>query len=151
MRSNYIGMKSLAVICWFVISATITLAADPPRKLVETRSSPNGWEADMGALDLLSKTLQDEPGTTGLIFVYGSNSEIANNIERRIRCFEKYLTERRGIPAQRIRVMTGGYRQDAMIELWVVPSGAKPPDKTPTLGREDVKPAKRGVKYRCNN
>jgi hypothetical protein len=151
MRGNSIVMKSLAVICWVVIAATFTLAAEPPRRLAETRSYPNGWEADMGALDLLSTTLLDETGTTGVIFVYGSNRELAGNVERRIRCYENYLTERRGVPSPRIRVITGGYRQHAMIELWVVPSGAKPPDKTPTLGREDVKPARRGTKYRCNN
>src|SRR5260370_23320434 len=151
MRGKSIVMSSLAVICWVVIAATVTLASDPPRKLVETRSYPNGWEADMGALDLLSKTLQDETGTTGVIFVYGSNRELASNVERRIRCYENYMTERRGIPSNRIRVLRGGYRQHATIELWVVPSGAQAPGKTPTLGREDVKPARRGTRYRCNN
>jgi hypothetical protein len=151
MRGNSIVMKSLVVICWVVIAATVALASDSPRKLAETRSYPNGWEADMGALDLLSNALHDEPNATGVIFVYGSNRELAENVDRRMRCFENYLTHRRGIPSNRIRIMIAGYRKHAMIELWVVPAGAQPPQKSPTLGREDVKPAMRGTRYRCNN
>ena len=151
MRGNSIVMKSLTSICWLVIAATFTLASDSPRKLVETLSYPTGWEADMGALDLLSKALEDEPGTTGIIFVYGANRELAVNVQRRIRCFETYMTDRRDIPSNRIRVLRGGYRQHATIELWVVPSGAEAPKPTPTLGREDVRPTKRGARYRCDN
>jgi hypothetical protein len=150
MRGNSILMKLLTSICWVVILTAVAVASDPPRKLIETRSYPNGWEADMGALDLLSKTLQDETGATGVIFVYGSNRELAENVDRRIRCFENYMTQRRGIPSDRIRVMIGGYRKHATIELWVVPTGAQAPKQTPTLGREDVRPARRGIRYRCN-
>ena len=129
MRGNLIVMKFLALVCWVAIAAATTLASDPPRKLIETRSYPNGWEADMGALDLLAKTLQDEIGATGIIFVYGANREVAENVERRIRCFENYMIQRRGIPSNRIRVMIGGYRKHATIELWLVPSGAEAPKK----------------------
>ena len=143
--------KVLILICCVAIMATVTLASQPARKLWELRSCPECWESDMGALDLLAKTIEDEPGATGVIFVYGANSERDDNIERRIRCFENYMTQRRGIPSKRIRVMIGGYREHATIELWLVPSGAEEPTKTPTLGREDVKPARRGTKYRCDN
>jgi hypothetical protein len=151
MRGNSIVMKFLASICWVMIVAGATLASDPPRKLIETRSYPTGWEADMGALDLLSNALQNEPGTTGIIFVYGANRELATNVQRRIRCFETYMTNRRGVPSNRIRVLHGGYRQHATIELWVVASGAEAPTPKPTLGREDVRPAKHGTRYRCDN
>jgi hypothetical protein len=134
-----------------MIVAGATLASDPSRKLIETRSYPNSWEADMGALDLLAKTLQEESGATGVIFVYGSNREVYVNVDRRIRCFENYMTLRRGVPSARLRVMIGGYRKHATIELWVVPSGAESPKKTPTLGREDVRPTRRGPRYRCAN
>ncbi len=132
-------MKFLALVCWVTIAVAATPVSDPPRKLIETRSYPNGWEADMGALDFLAKTLQDEVVATGIIFVYGANREVAENVERRLHCFENYMTQRRGIPSNRIRVMTGGYRKHATIELWLVPSGAETPKKTPTLGREDVR------------
>ena len=151
MRGNSIVKRFLGCVCWLVIVASFMQASEPPRKLIDTRSSPTGWEADMGALDLLSNALHGEPTATGVIFVYGSNRELAENVDRRMHCFENYLTQRRGIPSNRIRVMIGGYRKHAMIELWVVPEGAQPPQKSPTLGREDVKPARRGTRYRCNN
>ena len=146
-----IVMKVLVFICCVVVGAGVALASNPARKLVEIRSYPNAWESDMGALDLLANTLQDEVGATGIIFVYGANREFYQNIDRRIHCFENYMTQRRGIPADRVRVMVGGYRKHATIELWLVPSGAEVPKKTPTLGREDVRPAKRGTRYRCDN
>ena len=151
MRGNSIVMKFLALACWVTIAAATAFATDPPRKLAETRSYPTGWEADMGALDLLSKALHDEPDTTGVIFVYGSNRELASNVDRRIRCFQTYMTDRRGVPANRIRVMRGCYRRHAIIELWAVSPGSEAPKPTPTLGREDVKPAKHGTRYRCDN
>lgn len=53
-----------------------------------------------------------------------SHRLIRTNVKRRIGCFTKYMTQRRGIPANRIRVMSGGYRKDVTIELRLVPNGA---------------------------
>jgi hypothetical protein len=133
-----------------MVVAAATIVSEP-RKLIDIYSYPTAWESDMGALDLLSNTLRDDTKASGVVFVYGSNGELATNVDRRIRCFETYMTDRRGIPSNRIRVLRGGYRQHAAIELWAVPSGGTAPKPTPTLGREDVKPAKRGTRYRCDN
>ena len=133
-----------------MIATAATLLSDVPRKIVETRSYPTGWEADMGALDLLSKTLQEETGTTGVVFVYGAKRDLRKNVERRIQCMNDYVTHRRGIPSNRIRVLSGGYRKHATIELWVVPRDANAPTPTPTLRPKDVIFKRRGVPYGCN-
>jgi hypothetical protein len=151
MRGNSIVMNFLALICCVGIVAAAPLASDPPRKLIETYSYPTSWESDMAALDLLSNVLHENTDATGLVFVYGSNRELATNIDRRMRCFETYMTDRRGIPSNRIRILGVGYRQRATIELWVVPRGAEAPKPTPMLGREDVRPTRRGTRYRCDN
>ena len=40
-------------------------------------------------------------------------------------------------PSDRYLFISGGYRENYTVELWVVPTGAKPPKPTPTL--EDIK------------
>lgn len=104
----------------------------------------------MGALDLLSNALHDDTATTGIIFVYGAKRDRRGNVERRVTCMENYMIQRRGIPSNRIRVLQGGYRQHATIELWVVPSGLQAPKPTPTLRRDHVTLTKRGERYTCN-
>jgi hypothetical protein len=143
-------MKLIASICLAFVATSAILASGLPRKLLEKRSYDHGWESDMGALDLLSNTLHDETDTTGLILVYGAKRGLRGDVERRIGCMKNYMTQRRGIPSDRIRVLRGGYRQEATIELWVVPTGAAAPTATPTLRPRDIRFKKRGLKYTCD-
>ena len=53
----------------------------------------------------------------------------------------EYLVSQRGIDASRLVVVNGGFREEDSVELWMVPSGAKPPQATPTVKASDVKPA----------
>ena len=45
---------------------------------------------------------------------------------------KNYLDNRGGIPPGRIKAISGGYRQDTAMELWIVPEGAELPNPTPT-------------------
>jgi hypothetical protein len=150
MRGNSIIVKSLACICFLLVATAATAAAIDARLLWEGRSYTGGWEADMGVLDLLSNALHDDTDATGIIFVYGAKRDARGNVERRVTCMEDYMIHRRGIPANRIRVLRGGYREHAWIALWVVPSGSKSPNATPTLRRKNVTLTKRGARYTCN-
>jgi hypothetical protein len=143
-------MRLLASICLALIATGVILATGVPRKLVEQRSYDHGWESDMGALDLLSNALHEETDATSVIFVYGARRGLRSNVERRIKCMADYMTQRRSLPASRIRVARGGYRQYATIELWVVPRDATAPTPTPTLKSKDVRFRKRGLKYTCD-
>src|SRR5205807_10635354 len=98
------------LVCIVFVGFTVSSASTSPRKLMETRSYEHGWEADMGALDLLSKALQDEPNSIGYIFIYGARRGRRNDVERRMACMKGYLLQRRGISADSLRVVNGGYR-----------------------------------------
>lgn len=111
--------------------ATASGASISPRKLLETQSYDNGWEADMGSLDLLSTTLHSEPDSTGYIFVYGARRGYHNDVAKRIKCIKEYMLQRRGIPPGNLKVINGGYREHVTIEAWVAPSGSTAPVPTP--------------------
>jgi hypothetical protein len=143
-------MKSVGLVCLLAVATLAVFASGVPRKLINERSYPNGWEADMGALDLLSNALDDDVDATGIVFVYGARRGLRSDVKQRITCMENYLTQRRGVPANRIRVLSGGHRAHTMIELWVVPRGANAPTATPTVQPNNVTFIKRGSRYRCD-
>ncbi len=104
----------------------------------------------MGALDLLSKALQDEPNSTGYIFIYGARRGYRNDVVRRMECMKNYMLNRRGIPSDSLRVINGGYREYAMVELWVAPNGSLAPVPRPTVRPKNVRFKRGGTRYTCN-
>ena len=67
---------------------------------------------------------------------------IANRMDKT----KTYLVKKRNLDAQRVMVLDGGFREEPMTELWIVPSGATPPQATPTVDPSEVKgkkPARR--------
>jgi hypothetical protein len=63
-----------------------------------------------------------------------------------------YLVERRGIGANRLILMDGGYHNEWQAELWIVPPGASLPLRHPTVPAKDIKFRKGKAsprEYRC--
>jgi hypothetical protein len=104
----------------------------------------------MGALDLLSNALHEEPNSTGYVIVYGARHGYRNDIKQRMKCMKDYLIQRRRISADSLRVVNGGYRAHVMIELWIAPSGSSAPVSTPTVSPRDVRSKRGGTKYTCD-
>jgi len=75
-------------------------------------------------LDNYAVQLQNSPGSTGTIIVYGS---CAGEAQQRADRAKDYLVNTRGIDAGRITALDGGCRADLAVQLWVVPSGADAP------------------------
>jgi hypothetical protein len=76
-------------------------------------------------LDNYAIQLQNQPGTTGTIIVYGS---CAGEGQQRGDRAKDYLVNTRGIEAGRITVVDGGCRADLTVQLWIVPQGATAPE-----------------------
>jgi hypothetical protein len=93
-------------------------------------------------LDNFAIQLQNTPGGRGYIIVYGGRESRADQADRLGARAEGYLTGARGIEAGRLTVIKGGRREREMFELWLVPTGATPPQPTPTLRTGDVKAAR---------
>jgi hypothetical protein len=75
-------------------------------------------------LDNYAIELQNAPGSTGTIVVFGN---CAGAGQARGDRAKDYLVNTRGIDGGRLTVVDGGCREDLVVELWVVPSGAAAP------------------------
>jgi hypothetical protein len=92
-------------------------------------------------LDNLAVELQNDPSATAYIFGYGGRTSRTGEADRLIMRAKDYLVNKRGIDAARVVVVNGGLREENCVELWIVPSGATPPQPRPTLQPGDARPA----------
>ena len=68
-----------------------------------------------------------DPTATAYIIVYPGRSGKAGEVQRHTTRQVDYLVNSRGIDARRIVTLTGRTKEELMVELWLVPQGAKPP------------------------
>ena len=94
-------------------------------------------------LDHFAVALQNEPGTRAYIIAYGGRKSPLSQVEVLMSRARDYLITQRGIDASRLTVVNGGFREEDSVELWMVPSGAKPPQATPTIKASELKPARK--------
>lgn len=98
------------------------------------------YDDQKARLDNLGVELQNDPSTTTYIIAYGGRTSRlghASSLGARAR---DYLVTKRGIQPARISVLNGGFREQDGVELWIVPSGATPPQPRPTVQAGDVRP-----------
>jgi hypothetical protein len=95
----------------------------PPRKFDEYGNIR--FNDEKARLDNYAIQLQNEPGSTGTIIVFGSC--VGEGQQRGDRA-KDYLVNTRGIEAGRITVVDGGCRSDLTVQLWVVPQGSAAPE-----------------------
>jgi len=93
-------------------------------------------------LDNLAVALQNDPTTTTYVFGYGGRTSTVGQAERLLARARDYLVMQRGIDASRIVVIDGGFRQEDSVEVWIVPRGATPPQPSPTVQPNEIRPAK---------
>lgn len=92
-------------------------------------------------LDNLAIELQADPSTMTYVIAYGGRTSRIGQADLLGSRARDYLVAQRGIDQSRITVMNGGFREEDCVELWVIPSGATPPQPTPTVQAGDVRPA----------
>jgi PEGA domain len=115
----------------------------PPKRFDEFPSIT--FDDDKARLDNLAIELQNNPGSKGYIVAYAGRNSRAGEAERMGRRAIDYLTTTRGLSADRVVFVNGGYRETNSFELWLVPQGAQPPSPTPTLTPDQIhQPTHRG-------
>ena len=114
-------------------------------------------EDEMARLDNLAIQLQHEPQTKAIIIFYGGKmfrgklprpGEAAARAAR----LKPYLVERRGIPADRVNVIDGGYAEEWHVDVWVFPREVTNPPPSPSIPTDQIKFRKGTVNprdYRC--
>lgn len=107
-------------------------------------------EDELARLDNFAVQLRNEPDAQGYIIFYEGRRygycykyrpriPRRGEAEARVARIKPYLVETRGFDSSRLIVINGGYREEWMAELWIVPKGANPPKPTPTLTKKDIK------------
>jgi hypothetical protein len=117
------------------VNALPTIA--PPRRFDEFPSVAH--DDDKARLDNLAIELQNNPGSIGYVMTYAGRNSRAGEAERMGRRAIEYLTTNRGLSADRVRFIDGGYRETNYFELWLVPQGGAPPSPTPTLTPDQLR------------
>lgn len=132
----------------FILCLPIAAFADA-RKLVEVRLYDYAWEADIATLDLLANELRNAPNAKGHVILYGARRGRRGEVQRRISCMRNYMLNNHGLGAERFIISHGGFRDNAMMELWVVPEGSCAPIPSPTVSPEDVRFIRGRPRYSC--
>jgi len=141
--------KLLTILCIILMSVDISLASGASRKYQETELYDYYWESNMAMLDGFSYELQNETRPIGYIIVYGARRGRRGEVQRRINCMKNYMLQRRGIPANQITIVHGGYREHSVMEMWIVPQGERLPAATPAVKPKDVRLRRGRIRYTC--
>ena len=108
----------------------------PPRKIDEYGNIR--FNDEKARLDNYAIELQNDPTATGQIICYGGRRGRTGEAQRRCDRAKDYLVNTRGISADRIQTVDGGYKEELTVELWIVPTGATSPQATPTVDPSEV-------------
>jgi hypothetical protein len=101
-------------------------------------------ESEMAHLDNLAVNLQSTPHSKAVIIFYGGR-RFRGRLPRRGEAAARaarirtYLVQRRGIPSEQVIVIDGGYMEEWMAQIWLLPPGASMPTAQPTVPVEKVR------------
>ncbi len=109
-----------------------------PRKLDEYgQLNPEDEEA---RLDNFAIEIQNDPTAQGYVIAYGGRASRAGHVQKMSDRVKNHLVNKRKLDPQRLVFVDGGHREQPAVELWIVPSGAQPPQPAPTIKKGDLKP-----------
>ncbi len=109
----------------------------PIHRLIDTYGKVN-FEQEEAHLDNFVTALRDEPGTQGYVIVYAGRRASAGEAAKRGARARSYLVNKREIDPERLVVVDGGHREELTFELYVVPTGAQPPEPSPSVEPSEV-------------
>lgn len=103
-----------------------TTGVKPPKPVAQKFDEYGNirFNDEKARLDNYAIQLQNQPGSTGTIVVFGT---CAGEGQQRGDRAKDYLVNTRGIEAGRITVVDGGCSSELKVQLWIVPSGADAP------------------------
>lgn len=122
-------------------SCTTSIPALPLARKVDEYGNIK-FNDEKARLDNYAIELQNDPTAQGYLVCYGGRTGRTGEAQRRCDRAKNYLVSTRGIDASRIVTVDGGFREELTVELWIVPSGANPPQSTPTVDPSEVRPAR---------
>lgn len=141
MRTVIAMLISFLILLTGVSGSTI----DTKSRLFDSFSGSK-WEDAMARMDNYAIALQNEPTSVGVIVVYGGQYGRRGEPQAWGKCLKDYMINRRGISADRIVLLNGGYRESLTAEMWLAVSKEYVPTLSPTVDAKKVKYRKGKVK-----
>jgi hypothetical protein len=96
-------------------------------------------EDELARLDNLAITLQNDPTLQVHIIIYGGRVGFRNEALARAARMKSYLVQSRGLEADRVMTVDGGYRNELSGELWLSSRGVVAPVAKPTVDKKYVR------------
>lgn len=90
-------------------------------------------------LDSFALALSNLPAAVGYIVVYEARGGSRLRAQRHGAFAYDRLVVRRGIDAERLKMIWGGPDDELMVRLYIVPNGATPPQPTPTVSEGEAR------------
>ncbi len=119
-------------------SCTTSITVPPTARKIDEYGNIR-FNDEKARLDNLAIELQNDPTAQGYLVCYGGRVGRAGEAQARCDRAKNYLVTSRGLSADRIVTVDGGFREDLTVELWVVPQGAQPPAASPTVDPSEVR------------
>lgn len=89
-------------------------------------------------LDNFAIQLLNDESARGHIIVYAGRKATVAEAQIRANRALDYLTTVRKIDPQRVKAVDGGYREELTVHLYIIPSGAEPPESMPMIDPSQV-------------
>lgn len=93
-------------------------------------------------LQKFAALLRQQPGAQGYILSYGGRRSSAGDARVFGNRARDYLVRDEGIDPGRIVMVDGGFKEQPVVELWLVPTGSNPPAAAPTVDPSEIKSTK---------
>ncbi len=118
--------------------STTTIVDTPLNKKIDEFGAMNNTEDQYARLDNLSVEMNNDPTSSTVLLFYAGRTSRIGAIEALTDQTKKYLITR-GIAASRILPINGGFREQGLIEMWLVPANGGIPYATPTVDPSEAK------------
>ena len=102
---------------------------DSTRDAVETRI----------ILDNLAKQLSTQPALRGYLIAYAGREACRNEAKSRLSEARRYLKKKHNIDSPQVTFLDGGFQANWAVEIWIGFRQNKPPEKEPTLNKNQIK------------
>lgn len=139
INANQRAIASACIVLVYILGFTKIDCASFPLDQRFDSYGDLSWDDEKAHLDNFAIALQQDPRLIGYIVVYAGRRACVNEAKNRGSRAKKYLVERRGIRASRIKWIDGGYREELTVILQPAPPGAPKLNVSPTLKRSEVK------------
>lgn len=104
---------------------------DPPISRKFDQYDELSRDEERKRLEMFGEQLGNEPGSQGYIISYAGRGISLKLVRAHVKAAKTYLINRYQIEPARLVTVEGGRRKKTEYELWIVPTGAKPPKANP--------------------